>query len=162
MRVKFGPKFSVFFAALILSIYPVTARADPFVAIAIDNEVTVVVDLDGISKTIVKTVKAWEITYYATPQFKLKGRAVKQVKRQHEIRCSERETRSAYVFAYDEQGEVIDHGPTRDGWMPSPPGSHLVDLVRVACNGSRADDVILDDMDHLIRTYEDMLRLGLD
>lgn len=134
------------------------AHADPLVLVATDPNSVVAIDLGEKQETGLGTIRVWQIERYGTPSITIKGKAAKVIKTQYEVRCSTKETRRLYAFAFDSSGGSIDYGPFRESWMPSPPGSYYIDLHRVACGGPSATDVIFDDMDHLAKTQDAIAR----
>ncbi len=158
MRVS-GQQLAVSLAsALAITVYAQPAYADPLVLVASDPNSVVAIDLGEKQESGLGTVKVWQIERYETPSITIKGRAAKIIKTQYEVRCSTKETRRLYAFAFDSSGGSIDHGPFQESWMPSPPGSYYIDMHRVACGGASATDVIFDDMDHLAKTQDAIAR----
>ncbi len=65
-------------------------------------------------------------------------------------------TRRLYGFTIGRSGNWFDQGAFRDPLGPIPPGSHLETIYNVACEGHRSGGVMLTDLDHLIRSQDDV------
>ena len=158
MRRRWGLCALGFGSFVGVAVNPQSVLGDPLVLVATDPNSIVAIDLGEKQESGLGTVKVWQIERYETPSITVKGRAAKIIKTQYEVRCSTKETRRLYAFAFDSSGGSIDHGPFQESWMPSPPGSYYIEMHRVACGSASATDVIFDDMDHLARTQDDIAR----
>lgn len=158
MRLSGQRRNACLASAAAIAVYGPSAYADPLVLVAADSNSVVVIDLGEKLESGRDTVKVWQIERYETPSITIKGKRAKIIKTQYEIRCSTKETRRLYAFAFDSGGGSIDFGPFREDWMPSPPGSYYIDLDRVACGGASATDVVFDDMNQLARTQDSIAR----
>ena len=102
------------------------------------------------------TMTVWTVTRWRIPKT-VAGRKLKSVKYQIEIRCGQRQYRRTYAYGFDIVGKPVDKGPMKDNWVPIAPGTSLVDLHRIACQGPRADEIIFSDLNELVSVHDSLL-----